>query len=141
MAYEPKDLFTLLDEWTSLTVSTERLDSCELIKAQVEAGADISDGNVESNEEMKALLAIAFIVEAIEDEVANDEWRYGITFIPERDFANYAQELAEERTEDGANLFSTWPTSCIDWEYAARELSEDYTSIEIGGSTYLYRSC
>ena len=57
--------------------------------------------------------------------------------IPEREFVDHAQQLAEDigAVED----FSRWPVSCIDWEQAARELQTDYTSVEYEGTTYFYR--
>ena len=32
-----------------------------------------------------------------------------------------------------------WPNNCIDWEQAAQELQQDYTSVELGGTTYWVR--
>ena len=32
-----------------------------------------------------------------------------------------------------------WPLYCIDWEYAARELKHDYTSVDFDGVTYWVR--
>ena len=31
-----------------------------------------------------------------------------------------------------------WPYTCVDWERAADELRQDYSSTEFDGKTYLY---
>jgi antirestriction protein len=63
---------------------------------------------------------------------------YEPTMIAERDFVEYAQELAEDIGAVPADL--TWPMYCIDWERAARELRHDYTSVTFDGDDYLIRS-
>jgi antirestriction protein len=60
------------------------------------------------------------------------------TLIPEDDFTEYAQELAEEI--GAITQEQRWPTYCIDWERAARELKMDYTSVEVNGITYYFRA-
>lgn len=57
--------------------------------------------------------------------------------------AGYAQELAEELTPNGRDLFSTWPTNCIDWEHAWRELDYggDNYAVDIpGGGVWIFRN-
>jgi antirestriction protein len=63
---------------------------------------------------------------------------YECILIPKRDFEQYAEELAEELglIPEG----NQWPTYCIDWERAARELAMDYTSVTYAGTDYLIRS-
>lgn len=58
--------------------------------------------------------------------------------IREDDFAEYAEELAEEigAIQRGAS----WPNNCIDWKRAADELAVDYSSFTFEGDTYLVRS-
>ena len=68
------------------------------------------------------------------DDVAENE----PTMIPEHDFSEYAQELAEDIgaiTRD-----AKWPVYCIDWERAARELKLDYASVRVNGTTYYFRA-
>lgn len=55
--------------------------------------------------------------------------------IASRAFTEHARELAESCY----SIPDTWPHRCIDWEQAADELSWDYSSIDIGGETYLWR--
>jgi hypothetical protein len=73
---------------------------------------------------------------AFRDEASTSEWHYGVTFIAEEYFEDYARELAEEigAIPDDAS----WPARCIDWEWAAGELKMDYTSAELNGTTYYY---
>ena len=70
---------------------------------------------------------------AIEDVAENEP-----TMIPASDFAAYAQELAEEI--GAIDPDAKWPVYCIDWERAARELKMDYTSVQVNGTTYYFRS-
>jgi hypothetical protein len=78
---------------------------------------------------------------------------YEPTMIPEQDFEEYAQELADdigafstsqyskyEAQRDGVNLSTVWPFTCIDWEHAARELAMDYTPVRFDGTDYYIRS-
>lgn len=70
------------------------------------------------------------------DEQFEGDW-YPITLIRDSHFKRYAQELADDIGAVPSDY--TWPTSCIDWDRAARELQMDYTSVEINGATYWYR--
>jgi hypothetical protein len=70
----------------------------------------------------------------------DEQWRgdwYPVTLIRDDYFETYAQELAEDIGAVPADY--TWPTSCIDWEAAARDLRMDYTSVEFNGVTYWTR--
>jgi antirestriction protein len=60
----------------------------------------------------------------------------GPEFIAEDDFEDYAREMAEDM--DGIET-SRWPYTCIDWEKAADELRQDYTTITYDGEDYLTR--
>lgn len=76
-------------------------------------------------------------LEDLKEEIGS-EWKYGVALIPEADFTDYAQELAEEVGD--YNPDAGWPTNCIDWERAARELKMDYAEITYQGEQYLYRT-
>lgn len=82
-------------------------------------------------EELAALIAFR-------DEVGSDEWGYGISFIPENDFVDYAEELARDIHGD-AIYEGEWPMSHIDWDAAANSLRMDYSEIDLDGTTFLYR--
>lgn len=65
------------------------------------------------------------------------DW-YPVTLIRESYFEDHARELAEDI--GGADLRNAkWPFTCIDWSQAARELQQDYSSVEFGGVTFWYR--
>jgi antirestriction protein len=118
-----------------LNATTEREDedgtsTSELTQWEEEARAQWEQENPDDDEELQEL-------ESLREEIGS-EWRDGVQLIPERDFTEYAQELAEELGEITDN--TQWPYTCIDWEWAARELRHDYSSIEYKGEDYLYRA-
>lgn len=86
----------------------------------------------DSAEELKALLALQGEADGSAD------WRHGETLIRDSYFEDYARELAEDcgMIKDDAS----WPYTCIDWERAAHELQQDYTSVDYDGVTYWIRS-
>lgn len=86
----------------------------------------LSDDQLERRDTLRAVL-----------KEIGDEARYGIELIPERDFTDYARDLAEDAGAIPEGY--SWPTSCIDWERAANELSMDYTAVDLDGTTYLFR--
>lgn len=70
------------------------------------------------------------------DEQWEGDW-YPVTLIRDSYFQGYAQELAED-----CGLIdnqASWPHTCIDWELAARNLQDDYSSVEVNGVTYWTR--
>lgn len=58
--------------------------------------------------------------------------------VPKHSFEEYAADLAEDLglIEDA----DSWPMTCIDWEWAARELANDYNSVTIDGQDYYMRA-
>jgi hypothetical protein len=71
------------------------------------------------------------------ETVGGDSPEDGQTLVRDSYFVNYAQELADDLGLIPAGY--SWPTSCIDWEQAARELRMDYSSVEFDGVTYWVR--
>lgn len=69
--------------------------------------------------------------------IGGENW-YPVTLVRDSYFEDYAQELAEEL--DLVKRDVHWPYNCIDWEQAARELKQDYSSADFDGVTYWYRS-
>lgn len=72
----------------------------------------------------------------------SEDWQYGATLIRDSYFKDYAQELADDigyrdALADRDNV--PWPFTCIDWAQAARELQQDYTSVDFDGVTYWVR--
>ena len=68
------------------------------------------------------------------DHQFEGDW-YPRELIDAEDFEEYAEELAS----DCYDIPDTWPHRCIDWEKAARELSQDYSLISFRGSDYYWR--
>jgi len=93
-----------------------------------EAEANLLEWQNEYGQELKAL-------DDLESEVGRD-WMHGTTLIPEDEFKDYARELAEDI---GTDSNASWPLNCIDWDSAAEQLKQDYSSVEFEGTTYLYR--
>jgi len=78
-------------------------------------------------------------LEALEREAASaaGDWEFGETLIRDDHFEDFARDYAEEI--GAINRDAMWPNNCIDWERAARELQQDYTSVQFGGVTYWIR--
>jgi hypothetical protein len=74
----------------------------------------------------------------LREDCGSSEWRDGVALIRDTYFRDYAMELADDLGMLPKNY--TWPTSCIDWDQAARELQMDYSSCDFYGVTYWYRS-
>jgi hypothetical protein len=112
------------------------IDSRDLIEAlaDLEPGIEVAGETDDAltDEERELIAAIRELArEGIED------WEHGATLIAEHYFEDYARELAEDIGALPREY--TWPTSCIDWERAARELQIDYTPVEFLGTTYYVR--
>lgn len=67
-------------------------------------------------------------------EEAGDAFGYGMTFVSDDYFEQYAKQFAEDI--GAVNDSNRWPTTCINWEQAALELQQDYTSYNLQGTTY-----
>lgn len=74
---------------------------------------------------------------AVIDQI--DHAEQGQILIRETHFTAYAQDYAEEIGDIDPNS-DRWPYTCIDWEQAARELRQDFTSVDWDGVTYYYRA-
>lgn len=79
----------------------------------------------------------AFVFEAAD---YCSDWHYGEQFIRDGYFSEYAQQLAEDIGTVSND--AQWPNNhiYIDWEAAADELKQDYTSFDVAGTTYWARS-
>lgn len=93
----------------------------------------IDNLDADSVEELIAL--VDFKEEA---ESATREWLDGATFIHDSHFKDYARNLADDI--GAINGDAGWPTNCIDWDAAVRELKADYTTIEVDSEVYYVRA-
>jgi len=112
--------FSTLDMFDSRAID-DRIEELDML--------DNAD-DPEDAAELEALLAFR-------DGAAASEWEYGVTFISDYYFEDYARELAEDTGAVPDDL--AWPRTCIDWEQAARELQSDYASVEFDGLTFYFR--
>ncbi len=97
-----------------------------------EIQSQIDDAIDEFGEDEAAELAE---LESLESDVS--EWAEGATLIPSDDFEEYARQLADDIGAINSNL--AWPLNHIDWEAAAKELEQDYTTVTYLGTDYLVR--
>ena len=81
----------------------------------------------EEQEELKEL-------QELKEECEHYGWEYGITFIRETYFKDYAREIFDETNEVSDNL-----RSYIDYESFADDLEMDYSEVEFRGITYYWR--
>ena len=133
---DSRDLQERLEELeTELEALTEDLEAAEEENDEAavsDAEQAIEEWKEENQEEIDALTAL-------KDYCWDSGWRYGIAFVAEEDFEEYAQELAADLYGEEIRNAS-WPFDCIDWERAAGALRQDYSSIDYQGTTYLFRS-
>ena len=110
-------------------MSEDRIDTRDLVDelAELEAGPDADQDRAH---------AILVLFDALSD-YAEDSPEDGIFLIAEDAFEDYAQELAED--SGAIPDKASWPLYCIDWEWAARELSMDYAMVDFDGTTYYFR--
>jgi len=113
-----------------ITEETEGDDPDGVWATLHEAEDDLADWQSEYQEDLDEL-------NNLENEVGR-EWMHGTTLIPESEFTEYAQDLAEDIS--GMPKDQPWPFSHIDWEAAADALKQDYSEAEYQGTTYLFRA-
>lgn len=65
------------------------------------------------------------------------DWSYGATLINESYFTEYAEELASDVCD--MKSANSWPFNHIDWEAAAEDLKQDYSTIDYDGETFYTR--
>lgn len=120
---------------TEITNTQNVIDSREIIERIETLESWRDDPTIGLNEdearELSVLLALAEEGEDLKD------WKYGVTLVRDDHFEDYAQEYAKEI--DAVKKDPTWPNNHIDWEAAADELKQDYTSIEFDDVTYWAR--
>jgi antirestriction protein len=121
------DLRELADSWAD-----------EIEELNERTGESASYGELADIESKYWELCDALGIDKTPDDLKRFGDDYEPTLIPERDFEEYAQELADDCGMIPDNL--SWPLTCIDWERAARELAYDYSSVSFDGTDYYIRS-
>ena len=127
------DLETQHDEAVEASAQTEdEVDDKEIVTLDFE---NWLTEQIDDDDDATELIALR----ALQDDAEgySPDWRNGATLIRDSYFEDYARELADDI--GAINADATWPNSCIDWEKAADELKQDYTSVEYDGVTYWVR--
>lgn len=120
---QDEELSDLRDQLTACTETTEK-------------GQEFYTSDEYTEEEHRELTAL----EELADEASGyaADWQYGEALIRDDYFEDYASEMASDLY--GKEISDAkWPFDCIDWEQAARELQQDYTSVDFDGVTYWIR--
>lgn len=128
-ALSANDVLSAEDEDT-LTTLRARLWTSEHDEDNVYDNEQPYDEN--DDDELHALLELQNEADGCAD------WRHGEALIRDSYFETYAQQLADDI--GAISRDAKWPTNHIDWEAAAEELKQDYTSVDFDGTTYWIRS-
>ncbi len=128
-------------ETTEITNSEDLLDVRDII-ARVEALEALSDKDLQrfDDNDRAELDKLTELLDELKGYGGDEQWKgdwYPVTLIRDSYFEDYAEQLADDigaiNTEIG------WPNNCIDWERAARELQQDYSTVDFDGIDYWYR--
>lgn len=114
------------------------IDSRDIIERieelEAEYDAEAFETNLDDDEEAE-LLVLKCLAEEAENCCA---WADGETLIHDNYFTKYAEQYAEDIGAVGTE--DQWPLSHIDWEAAAEDLKQDFSTVDYDGATYLVRS-
>ena len=136
------DAEALFDQWLDEIVEAERESRLErdqpfttedeekFREEQIDFDNWVKDSEDSDAEEFRALKAFCKEI----DSMSGESLRDGITIIAEHYFEAYAEELAEDVC-DMKNA-RNWPFNHINWEDAADELKNDYSSVEWDGNEF-----
>jgi hypothetical protein len=107
----------------------ERIEELEELNSN-----DEGEFTWDSDEDREEYEALVLFRDSIYDDA---EFEFGIDFIADWAFKDYAQELAEDI--GAIDRDADWPNSYIDWDAASEALQMDYTSVTVQGEEYWYR--
>lgn len=96
--------------------------------------AEMGYANDVPEEDLSNALKLRDVLEEISGNLDSIASREGSTLIAEEYFETYAQDYAE--STGAISSENQWPLSYIDWDAAADALKQDYTSVELDGTTY-----
>jgi len=110
-------------------------DAIQASKNALQASRDWDDG-----EDAKELETLEELLSNLCGYGGDEQWEgdwYPVTLIHENYFTQHAQELADDI--GAVDRDAKWPNTHIDWEAAAEDLKQDYSTVEFEGNTYYYR--
>jgi antirestriction protein len=100
---------------------------------------ELEGSETRDEDEQAEFHQIASFLDDVKGYGGDEQWRgdwYPVGFIADHYFERYAEEFADDI--GAVNRDMSWPYTCIDWEQAARELQQDYSSVTINGTDYWY---
>lgn len=135
----------MLTETKEITNSDDVIDVRGVIARFEELETELDDAH-EDDETNEALdLRAEFntlkeLLSELEGNGGDEEWRgswYPLLLVRDSHFEDFARQEAKDL--DLIKSDARWPYTCINWEEAADELKQDYTTVEFDGVTYWYR--
>jgi len=94
------------------------------------------DGDfIDMDSEHDELVALKSLAEEAENVC---EWADGETLIRDTYFQDYAEQYADDIGATAGE--SQWPQTHIDWDAAAADLQQDFSSVDFDGVAYWVRS-
>lgn len=130
---DAKDIRNFYDEAKAMVDDWESWQSDEPDRKGTDEWREWEDDRPCDEEEAQAAEHVCTLLSDIVDDLPDDD-----VLISEDHFPQYARETADSTIADFDD--SQWPYTCIDWDHAADELKHDYSGIEIGETTFYYRS-
>ncbi len=112
----------------------ERVDELEVSIAEDDSTNE--DALVYGEDEREELRILKALVSEAEGE--SSDWAHGEALIRDSYFTEYAQQLADDI--GAVNRDARWPNTCIDWDKAAEELQQDYSSVNFDNVIYWIRN-
>ena len=113
-----------------LTDGRDTMDTRDVL-ARIKFLEESTEDGDDAEDEKAELAALREFVDELD---GHGDLACGETLIRDSYFPTFAREYAQDVgdfKDDGR-----WPHSCIDWDRAAEELQQDYTSAELDGVTY-----
>jgi hypothetical protein len=112
--------------------------------ARVEELEDILEGyedqsGSEYDDEKEELGKLMALLNEVKGYGGDEQWRgdwYPVSFIRDSYFTEYAEDLVKDISDMPRDIPSYIE---IDWEATARNIRQDYSSVEFDGETYWYR--
>jgi hypothetical protein len=110
---------------------------------RLEEAASESDADreaFETWEDREEYNALQELLSALKGYGGDHQWEgewYPVTLIRDSYFREYAEQFADDI--GAINADATWPLCHIDWEAAAKDLQQDYSSVDFDGVDYWYR--
>lgn len=129
-----------MSEFDAINGYEDTIDSRDIIARIEYLGSRVDDpetaeiwGPLDESEkrELKDLQLLAQ-----DGKKATSDWAHGVTLINDSHFEDYAREFA---SDIGVISDDEWPANHIDWPEAAKELRQDYSSVEYDDHTFWLR--